>query len=181
VATAEAAASRHTFLFPRNATRNAGADSNGLFTGRRELSAIAFTVTSLRPIHALRPDLDKFLFATVGEEIDGIPLSVVSASARLRLDPWEEAGRLSVLSRHEAVERLARLIVETPGCSRPFAAAREVVRPLVALSDRLRCPYGTVQRHCASRAQLRTGRPVSDLLLNKTSSPRRENVGPSQD
>jgi hypothetical protein len=90
-------------------------------------------VTSARPICALRPDLDKFLFATIGEEIDGIPLSVVSAFARLGLDPWEEAGRLSVLSRHEAAEQLARLIAETPGCSRPLTAAREVVRPLVVL------------------------------------------------
>jgi hypothetical protein len=90
-------------------------------------------VTSARPIRALRPDLDKFLFATVGEEIDGIPLSVVSAFAQLGLDPWEEAGRLSVLSRHEAAEQLARLIAETPGRSRPLATAREVARPLVVL------------------------------------------------
>jgi hypothetical protein len=81
----------------------------------------------------LRPDLDKFLFATVGEEIDGVPLSVVSAFVRLGLDPWEEAGRLSVLSRHEAGEQLARLIAETPGRSRPLAEAREVTRPLVVL------------------------------------------------
>lgn len=90
-------------------------------------------MTSRRPIGALRPDLDKFLFATVGEETNGIPLSVVSTFARLELDPWEEAGRLSGLSRHEAAEQLARLIAETPGRSRPLAEAREVARPLAAL------------------------------------------------
>jgi hypothetical protein len=47
---------------------------------------------SFRP---LRPDLDRFLFATVEDEIDGIPLSVISALTRLGLDPWQEAGWLS--------------------------------------------------------------------------------------
>jgi hypothetical protein len=46
---------------------------------------------SFRP---LQPDLDKLLFATVGDEIGGIPLSVISALTRLGLDPWQEAGRL---------------------------------------------------------------------------------------
>ncbi len=55
----------------------------------------------------LRPDLDKFLFAAVGTERDGMPLSTVSALARLGLDPWEEAGRLSSLGKPEAVEQLA--------------------------------------------------------------------------
>ena len=59
---------------------------------------------SFRP---LRPDLDRFLFATVEDEIDGIPLSVISALTRLGLDPWQEAGRLSSLSNREAVEELA--------------------------------------------------------------------------
>jgi hypothetical protein len=133
MATAESAASQHKFLFPRNAARSTGADSNGLSTRRREPSAIAVIVTLRQPLCALRPDLDKFLFATVGEEIDGIPLSVVSAFVRLGLDPWEEAGRLSVLSRHEAAEQLARLIAETPGRSRPLAEARKVAHPLVIL------------------------------------------------
>jgi hypothetical protein len=88
-------------------------------------------VTPRKPIYGLCPDLDKFLFATVGEEIDGIPLSVVSAFVRLGLDPWEEAGRLSVLNRREAAEQLARLIAETPGRSRSLAEARDVARPLV--------------------------------------------------
>jgi len=67
---------------------------------------------SFRP---LRPDLDRFLFATVEDEIDGIPLSVISALTRLGLDPWQEAGRISSLSNREAVEQLAWLIAELPG------------------------------------------------------------------
>jgi hypothetical protein len=79
----------------------------------------------------LRPDLDKFLFAAVGSEQDGIPLSMISALTRLGLDPWDEAGRLSSLSKREAIEQLARLIAELPGTSRPVAEAREIAGGLV--------------------------------------------------
>ena len=85
---------------------------------------------SLRP---LRPEFDKFLFATVGDEIGGIPLSLVSAFSRLGLDPWEEAGRLSSLTSHEAVEQLARLIAEVPGSFRPLGEARVLADGLVGL------------------------------------------------
>jgi hypothetical protein len=83
---------------------------------------------SFRP---LRPDLDNFLFAAVGAEQNGVPLSMVSALTRLGLDPWEEAGRLSSLGKREAVEQLARLIVDLPDTSRPLAEAREIAGGLV--------------------------------------------------
>jgi hypothetical protein len=83
---------------------------------------------SFRP---LRPDLDNFLFAAVGEEQNGIPLSMVSALTRLGLDPWAEAGRLSSLGKREAVEQLARLIVGLPGTFRALAEAREIAGGLV--------------------------------------------------
>jgi hypothetical protein len=85
---------------------------------------------SFRP---LRPDLQKFLFAEVGDETEGIPLSVISALTRLGLDPWEEAGRLSSLRNREAVEQLARLIAELPGNSRPLGQARGIASGLVPL------------------------------------------------
>jgi len=84
----------------------------------------------------LRPDLDRFLFATVEDELDGIPLSVISALTRLGLDPWQEAGRLSSLSNREAVEQLARLIMELPGLFRPLAEAREIADRLIQLLPR---------------------------------------------
>jgi hypothetical protein len=56
------------------------------------------------------PEFDSFLFATVGEEIDGVPLSVLSALSRLDLDPRDEAARLSHLSKEAAVDQLARMI-----------------------------------------------------------------------
>jgi hypothetical protein len=79
----------------------------------------------------LRPDLDNFLFAAVGAEQDGIPLSMLSALTRLGLDPWDEAGRLSSLSKREATEQLARLIADLPDTSRSMADAREIAGGLV--------------------------------------------------
>jgi hypothetical protein len=90
-------------------------------------------MTLRRPFRPLRPDLDRFLFAGVGAEVEGIPLSMISALTRLGLDPWEEAGRLSSLSRHEAIEQLARLIAGLPGIFRTLGEARVVAGPLVDL------------------------------------------------
>ena len=45
---------------------------------------------ALRPLFApLRPELDQFLFAVVGEERNRIPLSTISALTQLGLDPWQ--------------------------------------------------------------------------------------------
>jgi hypothetical protein len=35
-----------------------------------------------------------FLFAPIGEQANGMQLSVLSALARMNVDPWEEAARL---------------------------------------------------------------------------------------
>jgi len=56
------------------------------------------------------PEFDAFLFASVGEEVDGVPLSVLSVLARLNLEPRDEAARLAHLTREAAAEQLARMI-----------------------------------------------------------------------
>ena len=89
---------------------------------------------ALRPRYApLRPDLDRFLFAAVREERDGIPLSTISALTQLGLDPWDEAGRLAGLAKRDAVEQLTALLLRLPGPSRPLA--EEVRQIAVALID----------------------------------------------
>ena len=87
---------------------------------------------ALRPLYRpLCPDLDDFLFAPVGEERDGIPLSVISALTRLGIDPWDEATRLSSLERREAVDQLVLTIVRLPGMSR--SEALDIALDLVEL------------------------------------------------
>jgi hypothetical protein len=62
----------------------------------------------------LHSDLNYFLFAAVGDEPNGMPLSVVSALTRLGLDPWEEAARLAALPKAIAAEALAPMIARLP-------------------------------------------------------------------
>lgn len=58
----------------------------------------------------LSTDFDHFLFAPIGEGAAGIPVTVLSALARLDLDPWEEAANLFRLAAAPATERLASLL-----------------------------------------------------------------------
>ena len=78
-----------------------------------------------------RPDLNNFLFAAVGEERNGIPLSMISALAQLGLDPWDEALRLSTLAKQEAIEGLTELILRLPGMRRPSSEARQIAVGLI--------------------------------------------------
>jgi len=55
-------------------------------------------------------DLNPFLYADVGTEPNGMMLQVMSALARLGLDPWTEAERLAHLPIEEAVRGLSRVV-----------------------------------------------------------------------
>lgn len=60
-------------------------------------------------------ELNDFLYAVVGDEKNGAELTVLSVLARLDLDPWEEAGRLSRLTKEAATKALAAAIASLPG------------------------------------------------------------------
>ncbi|MEO3431353.1 hypothetical protein AAFN88_21025 [Pelagibius sp. CAU 1746] len=57
---------------------------------------------------------NEFLFAYVGEERNGVSLTVLSALARLGIDPWEEAARLSEMSEETATSSLTATIAGLP-------------------------------------------------------------------
>ena len=59
-------------------------------------------------------EYDAFLFAPIGEERNGMVLSVLSALARLDLDPWREAAELAGMPRQIATQRLTSLIRSLP-------------------------------------------------------------------
>jgi hypothetical protein len=61
-----------------------------------------------------RSEFDAFLFAHIGEEKNGMLLSVLSALARLDLDPWREAAELARMPQQTARERLTFLIEALP-------------------------------------------------------------------
>ena len=61
-----------------------------------------------------RSQLDDFLFAPIGCEKNGMTLTVLSALARLDIDPWREAASLAQMPRESAAFRMSSLIAELP-------------------------------------------------------------------
>ena len=61
-----------------------------------------------------RSQLDDFLFAPIGCEKNGMTLTVLSALARLDIDPWREAASLAQMPRESAAIRMSSLIAELP-------------------------------------------------------------------
>ena len=59
-------------------------------------------------------DLQEFLFAPIWDEKNGTPLSILSALARLGLDPWGEAARLADMPRAGAASALAAILAKLP-------------------------------------------------------------------
>lgn len=60
-------------------------------------------------------------------------LSVLSALARLGMDPWQEAGRLATLPRSAAVDALAKIIAGMPASRWPLPDATSIAARLVTL------------------------------------------------
>ena len=81
----------------------------------------------------LHSDLNDFLFASVGDEQNGMPLNLVSALTRLDLDPWEEAARLAALPKAVAVEALAPMIARLPISRLPQSDNLAISQRLVEL------------------------------------------------
>ena len=62
----------------------------------------------------LGSEFDAFLFAPIGEDRNGLPLSIVSLLARMDLDPWQEAARLASLPMEAAAQKVASLLLPVP-------------------------------------------------------------------
>ena len=72
-------------------------------------------VTPATSVSFFRPEFNDFLYAPIGADGAEMPLSVLSALARLNIDPWEEAAELTELPKDVASHRLASLIARLPG------------------------------------------------------------------
>jgi hypothetical protein len=91
-----------------------------------------------RPVWATSfgSEFDDFLFAPIGEESNGMMLSVISALARLDLDPWHEAVTLAELPGQIATARLASLIAALPVAPSAHQNPEAIAAQLVALLPR---------------------------------------------
>jgi hypothetical protein len=88
----------------------------------------------------LHSDLNDFLFASLGDEQNGMPLNVVSALTRLDVDPWEEAARLAALPKALAAEALEPMIARLPIFRRQQSDNLVISQRLVELLPACRHP-----------------------------------------
>ncbi len=63
----------------------------------------------------LSPEYNDFLFAVIDEGPNGTQLTVLSALAQANVDPWEEAARLSAMSKVTAEKALVSVFDRVPG------------------------------------------------------------------
>lgn len=83
--------------------------------------------------NGLSDQFNAFLRYGLWPDRDAAPLSILSALARLDVDPWEEAASLSALPESSACAKLAAMLANLPG--RP--AMRQELDALCAMSVRL--------------------------------------------
>jgi hypothetical protein len=96
------------------------------------------THAALSPL--IGPEFDKFLGASIGEDRNGTTLSVLSALARLDVDPWQEATSLARMPREAAAVRLTALIEALPGEPASAFPSKTSAATLVALLPKGKSP-----------------------------------------
>ena len=77
--------------------------------------------------------LNEFLFAEVGNEVNGSPLTILSVLARLGQDPWAEAARLAKLPKARTIDYIANIISEMPLSPRTLIDARATAARITSL------------------------------------------------
>jgi hypothetical protein len=94
---------------------------------------------TMKPAFSLiNSEFNDFLFAPIGDEQNGMPLSVMSALTRLGIDPWEQAAQLSALPQGRAASTLAPIIARLPGGLWGASDTKSIAIRLVALLPRRR-------------------------------------------
>jgi hypothetical protein len=93
-------------------------------------------VTFADPKSPLGSEFDNFLFARIGEDQNGLTLSVVSLLARMNLDPWEQAGILATLPAQAAAKCLSRSLDSLTDPLLRQAIGETTVQRLLALLPR---------------------------------------------
>jgi hypothetical protein len=94
-------------------------------------------MASSASVSALGSEFDDFLYAPIGEDRNEMPLSVLTALARLDIDPWREAAELARLPRDTATQRLASLIAALPDWPSLHLDPGAIAARLIALLPRV--------------------------------------------
>jgi hypothetical protein len=95
---------------------------------------------------------DAFLFASVGEDRNGMLVSVLSALARFGVDPWKEAEALADLSRADAADRLDEIILALAEVPSTAADHHAISSRMIALLPQARTIQNTVRKEAGPMA-----------------------------
>ena len=85
-----------------------------------------------------------FLFAPIDEQANGMQLSVLSALARMNVDPWEEAARLATMSPGEAEWTLVATLSKVPERTWSLSESEGIAKRLVQRLPHARYPAPNV-------------------------------------
>ena len=111
-------------------------------------------MSNIQSLHPDGHDFDPFLYAVLGEDRDGASVTVISALARLGLDPWKAAAELAALDPKAARERLGTIlegVKDVPKLDRELGS--------VAANLVLKLPKRLLHRAAKTAAPLTLGRP----------------------
>jgi hypothetical protein len=116
------------------------------------------------PVSSLGREYDDFLLAPIGDDHNGMQLSVLSALARLDVDPWDEAAALALLPADAATRKLAAMIAALPAgpSARPDAAT--IAARLIPLLPR-RVGAGVAPRPTLAGVGTVTRSPILTYLV----------------
>src|SRR5579862_5242173 len=107
----------------------------------------------------LKSEFNDFLFAPIGEEGNHAVLTVLSALARLDIDPWQESALLAQQSKDAATQRLTSIIASLPNGLWAPSDAGTIAARLIALLPTKRAVALPARGPAATRSQL--ARPAS--------------------
>ena len=112
----------------------------------------------------LKSEFNDFLFAPIGEEKNGLVVTVLSAFARLGIDPWQESARLRQLSTAMATQRLTSIISGLPNGQWAPSDVGDIAARLIGLLPAARIAASPL-RATASRERLVSPRTMTLLVV----------------
>ena len=102
------------------------------------MSEVGSVMAEQRPALNVTSRYEDFLFARICDEPGGMQLSVLSALARMNVDPWEEAARLATMSTSDAERTLVSTLNLLPGQRHSSPETEILAARLVALLPKAR-------------------------------------------
>ena len=112
--------------------------------------------------------LDAFLFAEVGIEQNGSPLTVLSTLARLGSDPWAQAAEWARMPPAAIIAGLTQSIIQMPLCPGALAEARATAGRLALL---LPSQSGTTGRIGSVMKLVETTKPTAGRAIEELKIP----------